>query len=108
MTYQVTLTPTAQTDLREIFRYIAFDLSSLQNASRQLDRLEQAIASLNQMPERFPVYDRPKWRERNLRKMPVDNYLVFYIPDHNRSTVTVLRILYGGRNMEIQLNRTNS
>ena len=93
MTYQVTLTPRAQTDLREIFKYIAVGLQSLQNASGQFDRLEKAIASLDQMPERFRVYDAPKWRERNLRMMPVDNYLVFYIPDQETETVTVLRIL---------------
>lgn len=100
MTYPVTLTPMAQRDLREIFRYIAFDLQSVQNASAQLDRLEKAIASLDQMPERFRVYDKPKWRERNLRMMPVDKYLVFYIPDQGSETVTVLRILYGGRDID--------
>lgn len=106
MTYPVTLTPMAQRDLREIFRYIAFDLQSVQNASAQLDRLEKAIASLDQMPERFRVYDKPKWRERNLRMMPVDKYLVFYIPDYDSKTVTVLRILYGGRDIDKQLYRT--
>ncbi len=103
MTYQVTLTPQAQTDLKEIFKYIAFDLQSVQNAAGQLDRLEKALASLEQMPERYRVYDKPKWRERNLRIMPVDNYLVFYIPKHDNGTVTVLRIMYGGRDIDRQL-----
>ena len=103
MTYQVMLTPQAQSDLREIFKYIAVDLQSVQNASGQLDRLEKAIASLDQMPERYRVYDKPKWRERNLRIMPVDNYLVFYIPNHSNETVTVIRIMYGGRDIDRQL-----
>lgn len=103
MTYQVMLTPQAQSDLREIFKYIAVDLQSVQNASGQLDRLEKAIASLDQMPERYRVYDKPKWRERNLRIMPVDNYLVFYIPNHSSETVTVIRVMYGGRDIDRQL-----
>lgn len=103
MTYQVMLTPQAQSDLREIFKYIAVDLQSVQNATGQLDRLEKAIASLDQMPERYRVYDKPKWRERNLRIMPVDNYLVFYIPNHSSETVTVIRIMYGGRDIDRQL-----
>ena len=103
MTYQVMLTPQAQSDLREIFKYIAVDLQSVQNATGQLDRLEKAIASLDQMPERYCVYDKPKWRERNLRIMPVDNYLVFYIPDHSSETVTVIRVMYGGRDIDRQL-----
>lgn len=103
MTYQVMLTPQAQSDLREIFKYIAVDLQSVQNATGQLDRLEKAIVSLNQMPERYRVYDKPKWRERNLRIMPVDNYLVFYIPNHSSETVTVIRVMYGGRDIDRQL-----
>lgn len=104
MSYHVMLTPQAQTDLREIYKYIAFDLQSVQNATGQLNRLENAIASLDQMPERFRSYDNPKWRERNLRIMPVDNYLVFYIPNHSRETVTVIRIMYSGRDIDRQLN----
>lgn len=103
MNYQVTLTKQAQADLREIFKYIAVDLQSVQNAAGQLERLEKAIASLNQMPERFRVYDKAKWRERNLRIMPVDNYLVFYIPSHDKEAVTVMRVMYGGRDIDRQL-----
>ena len=97
MKYSIVLTETAQADLSAIFRYIAVDLQSVQNANAQLSRIEKAIASLNQMPERYRVYDRKNWRERNLRIMPVDNYLVFYVPTHDDTTVTVMRIMYGGR-----------
>lgn len=102
MTYHIVLTNQAKMDLRKIFRYIAFDLQSIQNATGQIDRLEKAIASLEQMPERFRVYDKPKWREHNLRIMPVNNYLVFYIPDNNK-TVTILRVMYSGQDIERQL-----
>lgn len=104
MSYQVALTLQAQADLREIFRYIAVDLQSPQNAMGQLARLEQAITSLDRMPERFRLYNNPKWRERNLCIMPVDHYLVFYIPDHDRATVTILRVMYGGRDVESHLD----
>ena len=87
MIYSIVLTPQAKTDLGEIFRYIAVELQSMQNAERQLTRLQDAIASLDQMPERYRVYDRPQWKKRNLRVMPVDNYLVFYIPTHDDSSL---------------------
>jgi len=57
------------------------------------------------MPERFRSYSTEPWRSRNLRVMPVDNYLVFYIPDHNTKTVSVVRIMYLGRDIEQQLNK---
>lgn len=103
MKYSIVLTETAQADLSAIFRYIAVDLQSVQNANAQLSRIEKAIASLDQMPERYRVYDRKNWRECNLRIMPVDNYLVFYVPTQEDTTVTVMRIMYGGRDIDRQL-----
>lgn len=106
MSYAVILTRQAQSDLKEIFNYISDELQSRRNASAQLDRLEKAIMSLRDMPERFRVYDMDKWRERNLRIMPVDNYLVFYIPERDTNTVTVIRVMYGGRDIAAQLNNS--
>ena len=78
MIYEVRMTPEAKNDLRGIFEYIAFDLQSVQNAAGQIDRLEKGISELDQMPERFRKYEKEPWHSRNLRVMPVDNYLVFY------------------------------
>ena len=82
------------------------DLLAGQNALNRLDRLEQAILSLDEMPERYHLYDKEPWRERNLRIMPVDNYLVFYIPRSEVKTVTVIRIMYGRRDIDAQLKQT--
>lgn len=106
MNYEIRLTPDAKNDLRSIFEYIAYDLQSIQNAVGQLDRLEREIASLIQMPERFRIYEKEPWCSRNLRIMPVDNYLVFYILDLEERSVTVLRVMYGGRDIDSQLNKT--
>ena len=35
--------------------------------------------------------------------MPVDNYLVFYIAEKEEKRVTVIRIMYGRRDIETQL-----
>ena len=40
MNYSIVMTASAEDDLREIFKYIAFDLQSVQNAAGQIDRLE--------------------------------------------------------------------
>ncbi len=55
------------------------------------------------MPERFRVYDKEPWRSRNLRMMPVDHYLVFYIPNRDEEAVTIVRVMYGGRDIDRQL-----
>ena len=104
MKFQVVLTNQAQDDLISIYRYIAHDLRSPQTADGQLSRLEKAISSLDQMPERYRVYEHEKWKERNLRIMSVNNYLVFYIPSQENKTVTIMRVMYGGRDVDRQLD----
>ena len=104
MNFQVVLTKQAKNDLIRIYQYIAYDLQSPQTAEGQLSRLEKEIASLDVMPERYRVYDHEKWKDRNLRIMSVDHYLVFYIPSQEENTVTVMRIMYGGRDVDRQLD----
>ena len=105
MTFKIKLTEQAEKNLRSIFEYIAYDLQSVQVAVGQLDRLEKNILSLDSIPERFRAYNKEPWRSRGLRIMPVDNYIVFYIPDRNTETVTVVRVMYGGRDMDAQLKQ---
>ncbi|WP_370767453.1 type II toxin-antitoxin system RelE/ParE family toxin [Ruminococcus sp.] len=62
MNYKIVFTPNSKNDLYGIFRYIAFDLQAFENAAGQLDRLESAVKSLEQLPLRFRVY------EKNLEK----------------------------------------
>ena len=103
MTYRVTISAQADADLRGIYEYIAFKLRSMINAVGQLDRLEKAIRGLGTMPERYALHGTGKWAKRGLRKMPVDNYLVFYIPDNETQTVNVIRVMYGGMDVKREL-----
>ena len=77
MIYEVELSEQADSDLRGIFEYISFELQSPENASGQLDRLEEQILSLDTMPERYRKYEKEPWKSRGLRVLPVDNYVYF-------------------------------
>ncbi len=104
MIYEVEVSEQADSDLREIFEYIAFELQSPENASGQLDRLEEQILSLDTMPERYRKYEKEPWKSRGLRVLPVDNYVVLYISDSDKMVVTILRVMYDGRDIINQLN----
>jgi len=105
MIYDVQISDQADADLRSIFEYIAINLQSFQNAAGQLDRLEESIMSLDHMPDRYRAYEKEPWYSRGLRMMPVDNYIVFYIPNHDTNVVNIVRVLYGGRDIDTQLVR---
>lgn len=46
MMYEVVVTNQAESDLKGIYEYIAFELLSPENATKQFDRLEAAIIGL--------------------------------------------------------------
>ena len=73
-----------------------YELKSPETASGQLDRLEKNILDLDFMPDRFRLYEKEPWHSRGLRIMPVD---------HSAKTVTVIRIMYGGRDVDAQLKK---
>ena len=104
MIFNVVTSIQAEEDLRGIFEYIAFELLSLENAEKQLERLERQILSLDEMPERFPRYGKEPWHSRGLHFVAVDNYIVFYILDIEEQVVTILRVMYSERNIEEQLS----
>ena len=43
---------------------------------------------------------------RQVRFLPVDNYIVFYLPKDDSGTVNIIRIIYGGRDMKCQTMET--
>lgn len=102
MKFKVNVSKQADSDLRSIYEYIAFTLKSPSNAVRQLDRLEKKIFGLDEYPERFQQYQREPWKSRGLRFMVVNHYIVFYIPNLEKK-VGILRIMYGGRDIDTQL-----
>lgn len=99
MKYTIFIAKKAEEDLGKIFEYLAYKVMAGENAVRQLNRIQTAIESLDEMPLRNRVYDKEPWKTRNLRIMPVGNYLVFYLTETEAFKVTILRIMYGGRDI---------
>lgn len=103
MIYEIIITEQADVDLRGIYEYIAFELLAPDNATGQLARIEESIVALEQFPEKFRCYEKEPWYSRGIRVMPVDNFLVFYISDKEAGTVTVIRVMFAGRDVDNQL-----
>lgn len=104
MIYEVEVSEQADSDLRGIYEYIAFELQSPENANGQLDRLEEKILSLDTMPERYQKYEKDPWKSLGLRVLPVDDYVVLYIPNSDKRIVTILRVMYAGKDIDNLLN----
>jgi len=90
-------------DLKSIYEYIAYELLAPATAEGQVSRIRSAIRTLDNMPEKHKVYENEPWRSQGLRYFPVDNYLVFYIFQKKTKAVSVVRIIYGARDLNNQL-----
>ncbi|MCM1466004.1 MAG: type II toxin-antitoxin system RelE/ParE family toxin [Bacteroidales bacterium] len=77
-----------------------------ETAARQVGRIMEGIHSLSEMPMRYRLYDDEPWHSQGMRFFPVDNYLVFYLPEEMENTVYIVRIMYGGRDVRRQLKDT--
>lgn len=104
MIFRLNYSAEARLDLKNIYQYIAHKLLMPEVAARQTERIMKAVRSLEQMPMRHRLYEEEPWYSQGLRVLPVDNYLVFYLPDKDNATVNIIRIMYGGRDIEKQLN----
>ena len=104
--YTVNMTEQAREQLREIVHYISVQLQAPETALRILDVLEEEITSLSQFPNRIALTEEEPWHSQGLRFFPVDNYLIFYLPDETNNIVNIIRIMYGGRDVKRQLSET--
>ena len=75
-------------------------------ATGQIQRIFKMVRELDEMPMRFKLYEDEPWKSKGLRFVPVDNYLIFYLPIDETNTVSIVRIIYAGRDMNKQLQET--
>ena len=97
MTYRVEITKPAQDDMLQLYSYIADTLKEPRSARRVYTSIRDEIMTLSDMPERYAVIDEPPYNEIGVRRMLVENYIVFYVADKNKRLVTVLRVVYNRR-----------
>ncbi len=103
MKYLVHLSEKSEQDIREIYEYIAYTLLAPMNAETVFDRITNAVLSLSEMPERHKIYKTGKNGER-IRFLVSGNHIIFYWVDHSANQVNVVRILYGGIDVDRELD----
>ncbi len=98
--YGVFYSPAALDDLQAIYVYIACDLLNQIAASGREARIRKEIRDLKYFPLRYEQVNWEPWHSMNVRKLPIDNFVVYYAVDEVSREVTILRIFYGGQNVE--------
>ena len=97
MRYEVKLTVQAIGQIEEAVQYISKILLEPETARKWADTLQCEIKKLDTMPSRYPLTEEEPWRTKGIRKMPVKNFLVYYLVDEEKKTVWVTAVIYGRR-----------
>ena len=97
MTYKVLIEPEAERDILSIIYYINDILKSPEAAKRIYTKFKKKILSLSDMPERCSLINEEPYKSNGIRKLLVDNYIVFFFVDKKNREVHVFRILYKRR-----------
>ena len=92
--YSVKLMSRALRDLDKIYDYISHTLVEPGTALKLVERIENAIFSLETMPYRCPERRRGAYAYRGYRQLLVENYTVSYRIQESEKQVIVVTVRY--------------
>lgn len=96
--YKIEYLPIARDDMLDIMRYISRELNNPVAASRLATQLVNAAEDIRKFPYSAPAYTPIRALKHEYRKIPVQNFLIFYWVDEHKKLVTIARIIYAKRN----------
>lgn len=106
MNWMINYSSQSKYDLESVYEYIAFTLFSPEAAKRKVKRITEAIGKLKDFPFMHKLYEEEPWKSKGLRAFNVSDFIIFYMVDEDAMTISIVRIIYGGRNIEKQLERS--
>ncbi len=98
--YRVEYSQEALVDIKSIYTYISQILHAPLTARRQVNRIRKEIRDLEAFPTRYVLVEWEPWASMKMHRLSIDNYIVFYFVDEQAMVVKIVRIVYGGRNLE--------
>lgn len=93
-------TENAEQDLDEILRYISVDLSNPTAAQGLGKKIFEKIDMVRVFPESGAPVDNEFLADKTVRKLPVENYIIYYKAHCEEKMISIIRIVYGKRNLE--------
>ena len=93
-TYEIIVTPDAEADLWELHDHIANTLLAPDTAVEYVNSIEKIIATLSEMPQRIKLLDDEPWNSRGVRKVPAENFYIYFRIADDQNRVYILNVIY--------------
>jgi len=99
MAYKVELSELAEDDLSGIIRHFYEELLIPQSAKRFYKAVSKQIDLISENPYMYPLHHDEKLHKEGYRFVTINKYLMFYTINDVTSKVSIIRIVFGGRNL---------
>lgn len=97
--YSYRFTQAAEQDLDEILQYISVDLTNPAAAQNLGRKIFEKIDTVRDFPNSGPLVDNEFLADKTVRKLSVDNYVIYYKAHYEEKIISIIRIVYGKRNL---------
>lgn len=82
----------------DTYVYIKYNLQEPVIAKKMIAKIREKINKLKDNPTIYAIIKDEIIKKREIRKIKVNNYIVFYRVEENNKIVEIVRIMYGRRN----------
>ena len=96
--YKVVISPSANADLFNALKYIAYELENPQAAAKLADGVDKCYADLEKLPAAHELCRDAALRRMGYRRYPVGNYLVIFRIVEESHEVRVVHIFHTTQN----------
>ena len=97
--YGYQLTSRAVDDVNDIVSYLSVELGNPAAATGFMDLLQSAIAEIRAFPQSGPRVANEFLPSNQVRKIVINNYVMYYQPHPETEMISILRVVYGKRDI---------
>lgn len=98
--YSYRFTKKAEQDLDEILNYISVDLVNPAAAQNLGRKIFEKIDMIRMFSDSGTPVDNEFLADKTVRKLSVDNYVIYYKTYYEEKVISIIRIVYGKRNLD--------
>ena len=93
--YSLLIYPKAEQDMENIFEYISLEFSNPIAAINLIEKFYNSLEKVRYFPLSYSLTLSIAVKDKSLRKLCIENYIIFYKINEVRKQIEVVRVLYG-------------
>lgn len=90
----------AEKDLENILDYFINKLFNKQAAKNFYEKVCNVIENIESFPEMYELVSNDFIKCSNVRRVPIDNFNLYYRAEHETNKITIIRIIYAHYNLK--------